>query len=136
MNSLFQAHNVNPNLDPDEAKKVFKVVVNILEKWHATLEEKLILLGLKKSTYFKYQKDPQSIKVNQDFLERLSYILNIHSALRILFSHPDSVYGWVRKPNDAPFFNGHSAMEIMLQGRVVDLWAVASRLNAERGGWA
>ncbi|MCA0404330.1 MAG: hypothetical protein LCH30_11175, partial [Proteobacteria bacterium] len=54
----------------------------------------------------------------------------------LVFSKEDSIYGWVRKANKAPFYNGKSAMDIMLQGRVVDLYAVASRLNAERGGKA
>ncbi|KTD25214.1 MULTISPECIES: MbcA/ParS/Xre antitoxin family protein [Legionella] len=112
----------------------FKAVLNILRKWHCTTEEMQILLGLKRSTLFKYKSMPEKASISHDLTERLSYLLNIHAALRILFSNPDSVYGWVRKPNRAPFFNGKSAMDIMLQGRVVDLWAVASRLNAERGG--
>lgn len=114
----------------------FKAVLNILHKWNCNTEEMQLLLGLKRSTLFKYKSTPEKASISQDLTERLSYLLNIHAALRILFSNPDSVYGWVRKPNHAPFFNGKSAMDIMLQGRVVDLWAVASRLNAERGGKA
>ncbi|KTD36064.1 hypothetical protein Lnau_1048 [Legionella nautarum] len=112
----------------------FKAVLNILHKWRCSTEEMQTLLGLKRSTLFKYKSMPEKASISPDLTERLSYLLNIHAALRILFSNPDSVYGWVRKPNYAPFFNGKSAMDIMLQGRVVDLWAVASRLNAERGG--
>lgn len=118
----------------DQIQAALKAVFNILDKWHCSTEEAQILLGLKRSTLFKYKNNPEKASISKDLTERLSYLLNIHAALRILFSNPDSVYGWVRKPNDAPFFNGKSAMDIMLQGRVVDLWAVASRLNAERGG--
>lgn len=123
-------------LKEEHVQTAFKVVLNIFDKWQCTTEEALTLLGLKRSTWFKYKSAPEKASYSHDITERISYILNIHAALRILFSNPESVYQWVRKPNKAPFFNGRSAMDIMLQGRVVDLWAVASRLNAERGGKA
>jgi hypothetical protein len=121
-------------INTDQVHTAFKAVLNILHKWRCSTEEMQTLLGLKRSTLFKYKSMPEKASISPDLTERLSYLLNIHAALRILFSNPDSVYGWVRKPNYAPFFNGKSAMDIMLQGRVVDLWAVASRLNTERGG--
>lgn len=123
-------------LDNHQLQQAFTVVITILDKWQCTTEEMMALLGLKRSTLFKYKTHPETALISQDLAERLSYLLNIHAALRILFSNPKSVYGWVRKPNHAPFFNGQTAMAIMTQGRVVDLWAVASRLNAERGGKA
>jgi len=123
-------------ISDNQIKTAFKVVLNIFDKWHCSTEEALVLLGLKRSTWFKYKGNPESATFSHDLIERISYLLNIHAALRILFSKPESVYSWVRKPNHAPFYNGRSAMDIMLQGRVVDLWAVASRLNAERGGWS
>ncbi|WP_051555197.1 MbcA/ParS/Xre antitoxin family protein [Legionella fairfieldensis] len=124
------------SINETHLQKALKAVLNILEKWQCSTEEMQRLLGLKRSTLFKYKSLPEKASISQDLMERLSYLLNIHAALRVLFSHPDSVYNWIRKPNQAPFFNGKSAMDIMLQGRVVDLWAVASRLNAERGGKA
>ncbi|MBA2711830.1 MAG: DUF2384 domain-containing protein [Tatlockia sp.] len=128
---------IKPNVTSVNGTQVqiaLKAVINILDKWECSVEEMQILLGLKRSTLFKYKSFPENALISKDLTERLSYILNIHAALRILFSNPDSTYGWVRKPNSAPFYNGKSAMDIMLQGRVVDLWAIASRLNAERGG--
>ena len=126
--------NVANELTTNQVHTAFKAVLNILSKWQCSTEETQTLLGLKRSTLFKYKSMPEKATISPDLTERLSYLLNIHAALRILFSNPDSVYGWVRKPNQGPFFNGKSAMDIMLQGRVVDLWSVASRLNAERGG--
>lgn len=124
-------------LSEQQSRSALKVVLNILDKWGCSKEEKKALLGIEAdSTFFKYQKDPSSARVSRDTLERLSYLLNIHSALRILFSSPESLYGWVRKPNNHPFFDGRSAMDIMTKGRVVDLYDVMSRLNSERGGWA
>lgn len=127
---------MNSALAKEHIQTAFKVVLNIFDKWHCTTEEALILLGLKRSTWFKYKNAPEHASFSHDITERISYILNIHAALRILFSNQDSVYQWVRKPNTDPFYNGRSAMDVMLQGRVVDLWSVSSRLNAERGGKA
>lgn len=126
----------NNPLTNEQIQTAFKAVLTIFAKWQCTTEEAQTLLGIKRSTWFKYKSAPETASFSHDLVERISYILNIHAALRILFSNPDSVYQWVRKPNKAPFYNGRSAMEIMLQGRVVDLWAVTSRLNAERGGRA
>lgn len=124
------------HLTRNHIQTAFKVILNIFDKWNCTTEEALTLLGLKRSTWFKYKNSPEQASFSHDLIERISYILNIHAALRVLFSNQESVYQWVRKPNKAPFYNGRSAMDIMMQGRVVDLWAVASRLNAERGGKA
>ncbi|MCC5791067.1 MAG: DUF2384 domain-containing protein [Legionellaceae bacterium] len=130
--------SLNPAMkfDDNQAQSAFHAVLRIFKKWGCSVEEQMRLLALKKATFYHYQHPSTTIKFNPDLVERMSYILNIHAALRVLFSHPDSIYGWVRKPNHAPFYQGKSAMDIMLQGRVVDLWAVASRLNAERGGRA
>ncbi len=109
-----------------------KSVLNILDKWECTTEEKITLLGLKRSTYFNYSKAPESANIDINLLERLSYILNIHAALRILFTNPDSVYQWVRKPNKAPLFNNQTALDKMLSGYVSDLSDVSRYLNAKK----
>ncbi len=114
-----------------------KAFFNICDKWKCKADEAQNLLGISSpSTYFKYKKAPESAKLSRDTLERISYILNIHAALRILFTDPTSVYGWVRKKNDHPLYGGMSAMEKMTQGRVMDLYEVMTHLNSERGGWA
>lgn len=125
-----------PPVNQQQSATALKAVLNILDKWQCSTEEKKALLGIDAdSTFFKYQRSPEKARVSKDMLERLSYLLNIHGALRILFSATDSIYGWVRKPNGHPFYAGRSAMDVMLQGRVVDLYDVMSRLNSERGGW-
>lgn len=51
----------------------------------------------------------------------MSYILNINKSLKIIFSHMDSIDNWIRKPSTHPYFNGKSALDIMLHGNVTDL---------------
>ncbi|MDX1301774.1 MbcA/ParS/Xre antitoxin family protein [Photobacterium sp.] len=120
---------------PEAGNTVLPVVFNILDKWSCTQAQQIAMLGLtSRSTLNKYRSHPESAKVSKDLLERMSYILNIHKCLRIMFTAEDSIYNWVQKPNFHPFFAGSSAMDVMTQGRVVDLYQVASRLNAWRGG--
>lgn len=120
-----------------DLSKALPVVFKILDKWHCSTQEQLALLGIhSRSTLNKYKSMQGGIRLSPDTLERMSYILNIHKSLRILFTAEDSVYGWVRKPNQHPFFAGKSAIEVMTQGRVADLYEVSKRLSTWRGGLA
>lgn len=129
-----QAAQQQVRIQPGPALRAF---FGICEKWQCKTGEMMTLLGLSnRSTFFNYKKNPDKAKLQQDTLERISYILNIHTALRIMFSNPDSIYNWVRKPNTNRFFEGKSAMDKMLGGRVMDIHDVMMFLNARRGGWA
>lgn len=121
---------------PEEQMQALRVALRILERWGCTPEEKAILLGVGTSTLYKLEAPHgRQRPLPRDLMERVSYLLNIHAALRTLFELPESLYGWVRKPSSDPFYAGRSALEIMLQGRVADLYEVARRLGAVRGGW-
>ena len=123
-----------PAVDPSKA---LPVVFRILDKWQCSTDEQLRLLGItSRSTLNKYKEASGGIRRSADLQERMSYLLNIHKSLRLLFSLDESIYGWVRKPNSHPFFAGRSAMEVMQGGRVADLYEVATRLHAWRGEMA
>lgn len=129
-----QESHVNGNVD---TSKALPVVFRILEKWQCNTDEQLRLLGISsRSTLNKYKESKGGIRLSLDIQERMSYILNIHKCLRLLFTADDSIYGWVRKPNSHPFFAGRSAMDVMNGGRVADLYEVATRLQSWRGGIA
>lgn len=125
-----------PDTHDDQVRAAIPVVLNILDKWHCSEDEKRALLGhLPRSTFYRMQKSPESIKVTVDLADRLAYILNIHAGLRLIFSELVSVYGWVRKPNDHVWFRGRSAMDVMKSGRMEDLIDVFRHIDAARGGW-
>ena len=94
----------------------------------------MALLGIGRSTLHKYQAAPASARLSPDLLERISYLLNIHAVLRILFENPENVYGFVRMPNNNPFFNGKTPMEILSTGLMSALYEVFHHLDAIRGG--
>lgn len=106
---------------------------NIATKWRLTNDEERTLLGNPpRSTYYKWRKSKQAA-LAQDTLERISYILGIFKAINILLPTSDAANEWIKKTNNDPLFNGQSALDKMLVGRVVDLADVRRYLDAERG---
>ena len=119
----------------DHAKKsavALKAFFGITAKWQLTTEQEKILLGIKTTSFYRF-KHHKAGPISDDTLERISYILGIYKALRILLPNENSSHQWVHKPNFAPLFNGQSALDKMLVGRVIDLADVRRYLDAERG---
>lgn len=112
-----------------------KAFFRIANLWGLSNEEQMTLLGLtSRSTFFNWRRDPE-VSLSKDTLERISYVLGIYKALRILLPDDRAADSWVREPNTAPLFGGRSALERMLSGQVADLFVVRQYLDAERSGW-
>ena len=109
-----------------------KAFFGISKKWNLTCEHECILLGTSRATYFRWKK-LKDILLDTNTLERISYILGIYKALRILLPTEFAANAWIHQPNKAYLFGGHSALEKMLKGRVIDLADVRRYLDAERG---
>ena len=126
-------------LDDRARHAALRAVLRLLDHWQCSEKEKMALLGVGRSTLHKYQSRPDSARIGNDLLERLSYLLNIHQALRTLFGNRENVYGFVRLPNHNPFFNGASPMDVMSNGRVASLYEVHRQLDGlpdkEGGGY-
>ncbi|HXH04023.1 MAG TPA: MbcA/ParS/Xre antitoxin family protein [Candidatus Competibacteraceae bacterium] len=121
------------NREREKGRVALKAFFNITEAWGCSPEEQRILLGgIGKTTYYKYRALP-AVLLPQDTLERISYVMGIYKALRILLPTEEQANAWVRRPNQAPLFNGQSALQRMLAGRVVDLADVRRYLDAWRG---
>jgi len=123
-----------PRPDADEiGATALTAFFNITARWQLAAEEERILLGSPpRSTFFKWKSD-RAARLSPDTLERISYVLGIYKALRILLPTEDAADAWVKKLNKAPGFGGRSALERMLQGKVMDLADVRRYLDAERG---
>lgn len=108
--------------------------LNIAKAWKLSNEEQMQLLGVPRSTFFKW-KEEKTGRLSHDTLERISYILGIYKALQILLPLQTAADDWIKKPNAAPLFGGRSALARMLSGNVADLYVVRQYLDAQRGGW-
>jgi hypothetical protein len=117
----------------NENAVALKAFFKITEKWKLTSEQERTLLGVPKSTFYHYKKDKITSSLSKDTLERISYVLGIYKALRILLPTEDAANKWIKKSNKAPLFNGKSALDRLMKGHVVDLADVRRYLDAERG---
>jgi antitoxin Xre/MbcA/ParS-like protein len=122
------------HFDPEQiGSTALTAFFEITGSWGLTAEEERQLLGNPpRSTFFKW-KSERTAKLTPDTLERISYVMGIYKALRILLPTETAANAWVKKPNSAPLFAGRSALDRMLGGRVIDLADVRRYVDAERG---
>lgn len=102
--------------------------------WKLSVAEQMILLGVTaRSTFFHWKKAPD-VALPKDTLERISYLLGICQALQVLLPDTAAADAWLRQPNQAPPFDGCSALDRMLSGHVADLYEVHRYLHPQCGG--
>jgi hypothetical protein len=116
---------------PAEVAALMRAGMRLFEQWGLSDAQARVLLGDPSARTYARWKSGEHARVPADTARRLSYLIGIHKALRYLFKEPERAHAWVRKDNAA--FGGRSALERMLAGDVVDLAAVRSYLDAERG---
>ncbi len=113
-----------------------RAAVAILDKWGASGEQGQAILRVSHSTYARAKRKDgiKSISLDRDQLSRVSFVLNIHAALRMIFDNPENLYGFMRMPNDNAFFFGRSPLEVMGEGDIVAVYETFRRIDALRGG--
>lgn len=115
----------------EEGLAMAEAAVNLFRLWGLTDAEACTLLGgISTATYNRWKRGEIG-RLAVDQKTRLSILIGIHKALRILFTENERVYAWVKKPNRA--FDGKPALDIMLQGQIMDLFDVRFYLDAARG---
>lgn len=119
-------------ISDEEAAAMFRAAVNLFRLWRITDEEAAILLDLPVRTYRRWKAEGAG-RIDRDDKARLSNIMGLHKALRIIFREPQRAYDWIKTPNTA--FGGKTALAVMLGGELTDLMRVRRYLDAERGGW-
>lgn len=112
----------------------FKAADNILSSWGCTAQQSQSILKISSTSYHKFKANPEKTNLSDDQLERVSYLLNIHQALRIVFSNPANVSGFMTLKNNNDYFAGRTPLEIINSGKFCDLYEVAKRIDALRGG--
>jgi hypothetical protein len=114
----------------DEATAMFRACVNLFTRWGLPDPQAAVLLDTAPRTFSRW-KAGELGRLGRDQKARLSNLMGIHKALRIIFSDPERAYGWVRRPNRA--FGDASALDVMLGGELTDIMRVRHYLDAERG---
>ncbi len=116
----------------EEAAAMFRAALNLFRLWGVTDDQAAILLDLPRRTFARW-KSGEIGRLGRDGKARLSNLMGIHKALKIVFREPARGYAWIKSPNDV--FGGRSALDVMLGGELTDLMRVRRYLDAERGGW-
>ncbi|MGX7952986.1 MbcA/ParS/Xre antitoxin family protein [Tsuneonella sp. HG249] len=115
-----------------EAAAMFRAALNLFAKWELTDEQAATLLDMPVRSYRRWKAEGPG-RISRDGRARLSNLMGIHKALRIIFSEPQRGYAWIRTRNTA--FAEASALDVMLGGELTDIMRVRRYLDAERGGW-
>lgn len=123
------------SISDQETGAMIRAFFNLAAKWDLNDTEARILLGQPAPrTFARWKSGAGDIaRVPHDTRQRLSMLMGIQKGLRYMFKEPERGYAWMRKPNAA--FAGHSALERMLSGELVDLASVRNYLDAEVGAW-
>jgi len=123
-----------PDLFTREAgQALLRTFFRIAAAWQLSTGEAMTLLGLRSRSTFHVWKDGRAGALSRDTVERVSYVLGIYKALRILLPSSAAADAWIRKPNTAPLFGGRSALDRLMSGNVADLYEVRRYLDAQRG---
>jgi hypothetical protein len=112
----------------EEGAAMFRVALNLFGKWGVTNEQAAILLDMPVRTYLCWKAEGPR-RLSRDCRARLSNLMAIQKALRIIFGEPQRAYSWMRADNAA--FAGASALE----GELTDIMRVRHYLDTECGGW-
>jgi hypothetical protein len=137
MTALLRIETAQPEFIPDpisddEAAAMFRAALNLFRLWRVTDEQAATLLDLPLRSYRRW-KAGEIGRISRDGKARLSNLMGVHKALRLIFREPQRGYDWIKAANAA--FDGRTALEIMLGGELTDLMRVRRYLDHERGGW-
>ena len=115
-----------------EAAAMFRASLNLFRLWGVTDDQATTILDLPRRTFARWKAGDLG-RIGRDGKARLSNLIGIHKALKIVFHDAGRGYAWIKASNEA--FEGRSALDIMLGGELTDLMRVRRYLDAERGGW-
>jgi hypothetical protein len=116
----------------EEAAAMFRAALNLFRLWGVNDDQAATILDVPRRTFARWKAGDVG-RLGRDGKARLSNLMGIHKALKIVFSEASRGYVWIKAPNAA--FVGRSALDVMLGGELTDLMRVRRYLDAERGGW-
>lgn len=123
--------------EPAQAGAGLRTFARVAEQWKISARDSMALLGIgSRSTYYELLRRARESKevkgLSGDQLDRLSYLLGVYEAVRVLFPHSQaSRDNWVSHPNTAPLFGGRPPIEVM-RSSMIGLYQTFAHLTAAR----
>lgn len=100
-----------------------------------TVDQRCAILGdISATTYRKWREKPACVVLARDQLERVSLVLGILKALRLIFADDANAFAWLRAANTDPPFARQSPLELMIAGGIIGLFRTRQYLDAWRNG--
>jgi Protein of unknown function (DUF2384) len=115
-----------------------RTFLNIADEWQLSEQERLRVLGFPaRSTFHDWVVKVRKgidITLSADELIRISAVLGIYKALKIIFSRDEDAARWLRSSNTGPMFGGQAPLVLITAGTQDALMLVRRYLDAWRGG--
>ena len=129
------AQRQDPAMRDRLSRPGLRTFFNIATEWRLTvIQQRVLLGGVAPSTYHKW-KSGAAGTLSYDQLDRISLVLGVYKALKLLFADDATGVRWLKAGNtDLPFAGG-SPLDRMLRGGIDDLYAVRRYLDSWRGVW-
>lgn len=117
-----------------------RTFVNIAREWELGERDRLIILGQPgRSTYHGWLAKAQAgepVALPLDTLLRISAVLGIYKALKLIFLREGEDRAWLRAVNSGPLFAGRSPLTLVTAGSQDGILLVRRYVDAWRGGQA
>jgi hypothetical protein len=108
-----------------------RVFIRIAEVWSLSDTEQVDLLVLDDLAALEHFRQPSDEALSIDVLFRVSYVLGIYRALRILLPSDERANGWIKQPNTNALFGGKPVLALMTTRKLTDLAKVRRYLDAQ-----
>ncbi len=112
----------------------FKAADNIMSSWGCSDRQIQNILNISKLSYDEFKTNQKQITLSNDQLVRVSYILNIHNVLRVIFNNSDNVKGFMLMRNHNDDFSGRSPIQVIESGGLGDLQKVYKHIERLQNG--
>lgn len=115
-----------------------RTFLSIVDRWELSEEERLCVLGRPaRSTYHVWVSKARSgadLTLPLDTLLRISAVLGVYKALRIIFTRDADGIDWLKSPNNGVVFGGQPPLALITSGTQDGIMLVRRFLDAWRGG--
>lgn len=107
----------------------WQAVAHLKNLFNLSDEEMQRVLGdMTSSTYYEGIKS-QTVHLTEDTRQRVSLLLGIYKALRVLFDDTRQATTWINRENSLEPFNGAKPRDFLTTGALVDLKRVRAFLD-------
>ncbi len=131
MNAPATAPRLEDHGDDRVAAVALRAFFALADAWGLDTETQRVLLGRPGTRTLYRWRSEGARQLPPDTLERISLLVGIYKALHVLLPDATQADGWIHRGNAA--FGGRSALDVMRQGKVDDLYRVRRHLDAWRG---